>query len=79
MEIPLLHHQLENQLCQWIKPKDKRHLQGFAEIITSILNSQSACLSRWIPYLGHRNCQARAHMERLKYFIQNQEISSESL
>lgn len=78
MNQPLLHIQLEKQLCQWIKPKDKRHLLGFAEIIASILCSQSACLSKWIPYLGHRNCQARAHMERLSYFLNNKQITPET-
>jgi len=45
----LLYLQLLEQLSQWIKPQDKRHLQGFAEIVAAILQSQSACLSHWLP------------------------------
>ncbi|WP_052050097.1 hypothetical protein [Leptolyngbya sp. KIOST-1] len=29
------------------------------------------------PYLSHRDCGARAHMERLSYFLHNQQITSE--
>ena len=59
METPLLYRQLLEQLRQWIVPKDQRHLQGFAEAVAAILQSQSACLGKWIPYLSHRGCQAR--------------------
>jgi hypothetical protein len=52
-------------------------LQGYAEIISAILQSGSACLSYWLPYLGHRPCQARSHLERLSYFIHNRAIVSE--
>ncbi|MGF1496077.1 MAG: transposase [Elainellaceae cyanobacterium] len=62
---------------QWVQPKDHRHLQGFAEAVAAILLSQSACLGRWIPYLTHRDCQARAHLARLSYFLHNEHISSE--
>ncbi|MBW4648688.1 MAG: hypothetical protein KME06_08295 [Kastovskya adunca ATA6-11-RM4] len=27
---------------QWVQPKDQRHLQGFAEILSAILQSKSA-------------------------------------
>lgn len=77
METPLLYRQLQDQLRQWVQPKDQRHLQGFAEILAAILQSGSACLGKWIPYLSHRNCQARAHLERLSYFLHNQQITSE--
>lgn len=77
METPLLYRQLQAQLRQWIEPKDQRHLQGFAEILAAILQSGSACLGKWIPYLTHRGCQARAHLERLSYFLHNQQISAE--
>lgn len=77
METPLLYRQLMSQLRQWVQPKDQRHLQGFAEAITAILLSQSACVGRWISYLGHRGCQARAHMERLSYFLHNEHITVE--
>ena len=77
METPLLYRQLQDQLRQWVQPKDQRHLQGFAEILAAILQSGSACLGKWIPYLSHRNCQARAHLERLRYFLHNQHISAE--
>lgn len=65
------------QLRQWVNPKDKRHLQGFAETVAAILLSQSACLGHWIAYLGHRDCQARSHMERLSYFVHNTAITAE--
>lgn len=77
METPLLHRQLMTQLRQWVTPKDQRHLQGFAEIVAAILLSESACLSKWLPYLGHRACQARAHLERLSYFVHNEHITAE--
>ena len=71
MESPLLYRQLLEQLRQWIVPKDRRHLQGFAEIVAAILQAESGCLSHWLPYLSHRGCQARSHMERLSYFVRN--------
>ena len=78
MLAPLLYLQLFEQLSQWIKPQDKRHLQGFAEIVAAILQSQSACLSHWLPYLSHRDCQARSHLERLSYFVHNPKITAET-
>lgn len=76
MQTPHLYRQLLEQLRQWIKPKDKRHLQGFAEVVAAILQSQRACLSQWLPYLSHRNCKARSHMERLNYFVHNQSLNA---
>lgn len=64
------------QLRQWIIPADCRHLQGCAEIVGAILQSQSACLSHWLPYLSHRGCQARSHLERLSYFVHNRAINA---
>lgn len=78
MPVPHLYRQLQTQLSQWIKPQDQRHLQGFCENVAAILQAQSACLSRWLPYLSHRDCQARSHMERLSYFVHNPNISSET-
>jgi hypothetical protein len=77
METPLLYRQLQQQLRQWVQPKDQRHLQGFAEIVAAILQSKSACLGQWIVYLRHRGCTARAPMERLSYFVHNQQITAE--
>lgn len=77
MSTPLLYRQLLEQLSQWIKPQDKRHLQGFAEIVAAILQSESGCLSHWLPYLSHRDCQARSHLERLNYFVHNPKIKAE--
>jgi hypothetical protein len=77
METPPLYRQLQDQLRQWVMPKDQRHLQGFAEILAAILQSQSACFGKWLPYLSHRDCQARAHMERLSYFVHNEQITAE--
>jgi Transposase DDE domain len=78
MKIPHLYLQLQEQLRQWIKPKDKRHLQGFAEAVAAILQSGSASLSHWLPYLSHRDCKARSQMERLNYFVHNPHIISET-
>ncbi len=64
---PRLYHQLESQLSQWMKPKDQRHLRGVAEIVAAMLQSGSGCVSHWLPYLAHRDCQARSHMARLSY------------
>ena len=46
METPLLYRQLMDQLRQWVNPKDERHLQGVAEAVAAILQSQSACLGK---------------------------------
>ena len=78
MQMPHLYLQLQTQLRQWIKPKDKRHLQGFAEVVAAILQSQSGCLSHWLPYLSHRSCKARSQMERLNYFVHNPQITAET-
>jgi hypothetical protein len=40
MSTPQLYRQLQTQLSQWIKPKDKRHLSVFAENIAAIFQSQ---------------------------------------
>jgi hypothetical protein len=78
MSIPHLYRQLQTQLSQWISPQDQRHLQGFCEDVAAILQAQSACLSHWLPYLSHRECKARSHMERLSYFVHNPKITAET-
>jgi hypothetical protein len=78
MSIPQLYRQLQTQLSQWICPQDQRHLQGFCENVSAILQAQSACLSHWLPYLSHRDCHARSHMERLSYFVHNPKITAET-
>ena len=78
MSTPLLHRQLQTQLSQFITPKDKRHLAVFSENVAAILLSGSSCLSRWIQFLSHRDCQARSHMERLNYFVNNPQITPET-
>ncbi len=78
MSVPQLYRQLQTQLSQWIFPKDQRHLHGFCENVAAILQAQSACLSHWLPYLSHRDCQARSHMERLNYFVHNAHINAET-
>ena len=77
METPLLYRQLQEQLRQWVLPQDRRHLQGVAEAVAAILPSQSAVLGKWIPYLTHRGCSARAHLERVAYLLHNDHISAE--
>lgn len=78
MSTPLLYRQLQQQLSQFIQPQDKRHLAVFSENVAAILLSESACLSRWIKFLTHRNCQARSHLERLSYFVNNPKITPET-
>jgi Transposase DDE domain len=77
MTPPPLYRQLSEQLRQWITPKDQRHLTGFSEILGAILMSESACMSRWLPYLSHRNCEGRSHLERSSYFLCNPHITAE--
>jgi hypothetical protein len=78
MSVPHLYRQLQVQLSQWICPQDQRHLQVFCENVAAILQAQSACLSHWLPYLSHRECKARSHMERLNYFVHNPKITAET-
>jgi DNA-binding transcriptional regulator YbjK len=78
MRVPHLYRQLQAQLSQWINPEDKRHLQVFSENVAAILQAQSASLSHWLPYLSHRDCEARSHMERLNYFVHNPKINAET-
>jgi Transposase DDE domain len=47
--------------------------------VAAILASESACAAHWLPYLSHRNCQARSQMERISYFMNNPAISDEVL
>lgn len=77
MDAPLLYRQLHTQFRQWIEPKDKRHLKVFAENVAAILQTQSACLSHWLSYLDHRDCQAHSHLARLSYFVHNDRITPE--
>lgn len=77
METPLPYLQLISQFSQHIQPKDQRHLTVFSEIVSAILLSGSASLSHWLPFLTHRDCNARSHMARLSYFINNENITSE--
>ena len=44
--MPPLYLQLHDQLRQWIKPQDQRHLKGFCEILAGMLQAQSACMSK---------------------------------
>lgn len=78
MSTPLLYRQLQEQLSQFIHPKDKRHLAVFSENVAAILLSGSSCLGRWIKFLSHRDCQARSHMERLSYVVNNPKITPET-
>jgi Transposase DDE domain len=77
MTPPPLYRQLSEQLRQWITPKDRRHLTGFSEVLGAILMSESACMSRWLPYLSHRDCEGRSHLERVRYFLSNPNITEE--
>jgi hypothetical protein len=78
MSVPPLYRQLQAQLRQWIIPKDQHHLRVFSENVAAILQAQSACLSRWLPYLCHRDCIARSQRSRLHYLIHNERIEAET-
>ena len=75
--MPQLYRQLLEQLGQWIIPKDLRHLTNCAEIVAAILSTVCASLAHWIPYLSHRDCQARSHLARLSYYLHNPQINQE--
>lgn len=70
----LLYRQLLEQFCQRLRAKDKRHLENFSEMVAGIVLSKSACLTHWLPFLSHRECQARAHLARLQYFLNNPRV-----
>jgi hypothetical protein len=76
MTAPQLYVQMFTQLRQWISPADRRHLQGVAEAVSGILQSESGCPSHWLPYLSHRDCNARSHLQRLHYLLQNPAIDA---
>ena len=76
MPAPHLYSQMFTQMRQWITPTDQRHLQGYAEAVSAILQSESGCPSHWLPYLSHRSCNARSHLERLQYLLQNPAITA---
>jgi hypothetical protein len=78
MKTPQLYRELIDQLSQWIVPKDQRHLQGVAEAVAAILQSGSACLNKWLPFLSHRDCTARSHLERLSYLVHNEAINAQT-
>jgi Transposase DDE domain len=76
MTAPQLYVQMFEQLRQWISPADRRHLQGVAEAVSGILQSESGCPSHWLPYLDHRGCQARSHLQRLHDLLLNPAIDA---
>ena len=76
MTEPHLYSQMFTQMRQWINLKDRRHLQGFSEAVSSILQAESGCPSHWLPYLSHRNCNARSHLQRLHDFLRNPAITA---
>ncbi len=77
MNAPLLHRQLLALFRQWIHPHDLRHLITFSEAVAAILQAESSCLGRLLPFLSHRPCQARSHLDRLSYFLHNPRITPE--
>ena len=76
MTEPHLYSQMFTQMRQWINPTDRRHLQGFSEAVSRILQAESGCPSHLLPYLSHRNCNARNHLQRLHDFLQNPAITA---
>lgn len=45
--------------------------------MSAILQSESGCPSHWLPYLSHRDCNARSHLERLNYLLHNPAMTAE--
>lgn len=78
MQLPHLYRELNDQLSQWIQPRDQRHLEGVSEAVAAILQSESACLNHWLPYLSHRGCTARSHHARLNYLLINPQVDAET-
>ncbi|MBE9009125.1 transposase [Pseudanabaenaceae cyanobacterium LEGE 13415] len=78
MQLPHLYRELIDQFRQWIQPRDQRHLEGVSEAVAAILQSQSACIHHWLPYLSHRGCTARSHHARLNYLLTNPQINAET-
>jgi hypothetical protein len=77
MDTTLLYRQLMDQLSQWVTPKDVRHLQRVSEVVGTILQSQEVCPTLWLPHLSHRDCSARAHLERIHYLLENPQLCAE--
>lgn len=78
MQLPHLYRELSNQFRQWIQPRDQRHLEGASEAVAAILQSESACLNHWLPYLSHRKCTARSHHARLNYLLTNPQVDAQT-
>ncbi|WNZ44100.1 transposase [Leptolyngbya boryana CZ1] len=78
MQLPHLYRELNDQFRQWIQPRDQRHLEGVSEAVATILQSESACLNHWLPYLSHRGCTARSHHARLNYLLTNPQVNAET-
>lgn len=78
MQLPHLYRELSEQFRQWIQPRDQRHLEGVSEAVAAILQSESACLNHWLPYLSHRGCTARSHHARLQYLLTNPAVDAQT-
>ncbi|MGG6270965.1 transposase [Leptolyngbya sp. AN03gr2] len=78
MQLPHLYRELSDQFRQWIQPRDQRHLEGVSEAVAAILQSESACIHHWLPYLSHRGCTARSHHARLNYLLTNPQVNAET-
>lgn len=78
MQLPHLYRELSEQFRQWMHPRDQRHLEGVSEAVAAILQSGSACLNHWLPYLSHRGCTARSHHARLNYLLTNPAVDTET-
>ena len=63
IQMPYLYLQLENQLRQWIKAKDKRHLQGYAETVAAILQSGKTSYSKYRSNPPQHNLSKRLKAE----------------
>jgi hypothetical protein len=78
MQLPHLYRELSDQFRQWMHPRDQRHLEGVSEAVAAILQSESACLNHWLPYLSHRGCTARSHHARLNYLLTNSAVNAQT-
>ena len=66
MSPPLLYIQLHAQLSQWIQPKDKRHLVGFAENVAAILQSGKRLLESMVELFEPSGLQSPKSYGTLK-------------
>lgn len=75
-----LYLQLRQQLSQLIQPRDKRHLDGFAEMLSALLVTGSTLMSEWLVarrQKPNRN-DSRAALARWHYWLTSANVDVET-